>query len=201
MNLRNNVLHDLVDTPSRHRTALVLQIALAAIFLGEQPPAATAPADSSTRTPLPWNAAFDQHLPFPVPDPRAHHFVTQYADMHDVVAGLTVPSDIPQSAATVLHTARELLRHSYFCYEFSTVALLHALIAMEIVLRAKIPDSGTKPLNTLIRQGNESGLLTERQTEFLHDGRKLRNRIAHGQRAHSVMPPHWGPGCSLIPSP
>ncbi|MGW0564442.1 hypothetical protein ACWDZ4_28525 [Streptomyces sp. NPDC003016] len=194
MNLRNDVLHDLVDTPSRHRTALVLQIALAVIFLGEEPPAATAPADSTTRTPLPWNAAADQHLPFPVPDPRAHHFVTQYADMHDVVAGLTVPSGIPQSAATVLHTARELLRHSYFCYEFSTVALLHALIAMEIVLRAKIPDSGTRPLNALIKQGKESGLLTERQTEFLHEGRKLRNRIAHGQRAHSVMPPRWGAG-------
>jgi hypothetical protein len=158
MNLRNNVLHDLVDTPSRHRAALVLQLALAVIFLGEEP-----------------------------------YFVTQYADMHDIVAGLTVPSGIPQSAATVLHTARELLRHSYFCYEFSTVALLHALIAMEIVLRAKIPDSGTKPLHALIKQGKESGLLTERQAEFIHEGRKLRNR-AHGQRAHSVMPPRWGAG-------
>ncbi|MEH0416124.1 hypothetical protein [Streptomyces sp. B21-083] len=98
------------------------------------------------------------------------------------------------AAATVLHTSRELLRHSYFCYEFSTVALLHALIAMEIVLRAKIPDSGTKPLHALIKQGKESGLLTERQTEFLHEGRKLRNRIAHGPRAHSVMPPRWGAG-------
>ncbi|MFE9927274.1 hypothetical protein ACFYQA_38935 [Streptomyces sp. NPDC005774] len=194
MNLRNNVLHDLVDTPSRHRAALVLQLALAVIFLGEEPPARTGPADSGTRMPMTWNAAADQHLPFPMPDPRAHHFVTQYADMHDIVAGLTVPSGIPQSAATVLHTARELLRHSYFCYEFSTVALLHALIAMEIVLRAKIPDSGTKPLHALIKQGKESGLLTERQTEFLHDGRKLRNRIAHGRRAHSVMPPHWGAG-------
>ncbi|MCX0247893.1 DUF7380 domain-containing protein [Streptomyces drozdowiczii] len=194
MNLRNNVLHDLVDTPSRHRAALVLQIALAVLFLGEEPPARTASADSGTRMPLPWNAAADQRLPFPVPDTRAHHFVTQYADMHDVVAGLAVPSGIPQPAATVLHTSRELLRHSYFCYEFSTVALLHALIAMEIVLRAKIPDSGTKPLRALIKQGKESGLLTERQTEFLHEGRKLRNRIAHGQRAHSVMPPRWGAG-------
>ncbi|MGW1658964.1 hypothetical protein [Streptomyces atratus] len=123
MNLRNNVLHDLVDTPSRHRAALVLQIALAVLFLGEEPPARTGSADSGTRMPLPWNAAADQRLPFPVPDPRAHHFVTQYADMHDVVAGLTVPSGIPQSAATVLHTSRELLRHSYFCYEFSAVAL------------------------------------------------------------------------------
>ncbi|MFF2375029.1 hypothetical protein ACFVUW_11665 [Streptomyces xiamenensis] len=194
MNLRNNVLHDLVDTPSRHRAALVLQLALAVIFLGEEPPARTGPADSGTRMPMTWNAAADQHLPFPVPDPRAHHFVHQYADMHEIVAGLTVPAGIPQSAATVLHASRELLRHSYFCYEFSTVALLHALIAMEIVLRAKVPDSGTKPLNALIKQGEESGLLTERQTEFLHDGRKLRNRIAHGHRDHSVMPPHWGAG-------
>lgn len=194
MNLRNNVLHDLVDTPSRHRTAMVLQIALAVIFLGEEPPARTGSAGSATRTPLQWNAAADQSLPFPVPDPRAHHFVTQYADMHDIVAGLTVPSGIPQPAATVLHTSRELLRHSYFCYEFSTVALLHALIAMEIVLRAKIPDFGKKTLHALIKQGKESGLLTERQTEFLHDGRKLRNRIAHGQRAHSVMPPRWAAG-------
>ncbi|MFB7919407.1 hypothetical protein [Streptomyces sp. NPDC056061] len=97
MNLRNNVLHDLVDTPSRHRTALVLQLALAVIFLGEEPPARMGPAGSGSRMPMPWNAAADQHLPFPVPDPRAHHFVTQYADMHDIVAGLTVPSGAPFS--------------------------------------------------------------------------------------------------------
>ncbi|WP_340555924.1 DUF7380 domain-containing protein [Streptomyces sp. GSL17-111] len=192
MNLRNNVLHDLLDTPSRHKAALVLQIALAVLFLGEEPPTRTGATDSGTPTPLPWNAAADEHLPFPVPDPRAHHFVTQYADMHDIVARLTLPPGIPQPAATVLHTSRELLRHSYFCYEFSTVALLHALIAVEIVLRAKIPDSGTKPLHALIKQGKESDLLTERQAEFLHDGRKIRNRIAHGQTAHSVMPPRWG---------
>ncbi|MFD7233601.1 hypothetical protein [Streptomyces sp. NPDC059881] len=32
MNLRNNVLHDLVDTPPRHRIALTLQAALVVLF-------------------------------------------------------------------------------------------------------------------------------------------------------------------------
>lgn len=80
-----------------------------------------------------------QRLPFPVPDERAHYFVGQYADMHALVEDLVVPDGVPEAAATVLRTARELLRQSYYCYEFSTVAVMHSLIAVEIVLRDRIP--------------------------------------------------------------
>jgi hypothetical protein len=76
-----------------------------------------------------------QRLPFPVPDERAHLFVDSYADMHDLVEDLVVPAGVPEAAATGLRTARELLRQSYYCYEFSTVAVMHSLIAVEIVLR------------------------------------------------------------------
>ncbi|MFJ9968871.1 hypothetical protein [Streptomyces avermitilis] len=55
--------------------------------------------------------------------------------MRDLVEGLVVPDGVPEAAATVLRTARELLRQSYYCYEFSTVAVMHSLIAVEIVLR------------------------------------------------------------------
>ncbi|WP_432043484.1 hypothetical protein [Streptomyces cadmiisoli] len=65
-----------------------------------------------------------QRLPFPVPDERAHLFVDSYADMHDLVEDLVVPDGVPEAAATVLRTARELLRQSYYCYEFSTVAVM-----------------------------------------------------------------------------
>lgn len=44
MNLRNNVLHDLMDTPPRHRIALALQAALTVRFL---PPTAPAPTDDA----------------------------------------------------------------------------------------------------------------------------------------------------------
>ncbi|MFF4291513.1 hypothetical protein ACFY0R_40465, partial [Streptomyces sp. NPDC001633] len=33
INLRNDVLHDLMDTPSRHQIALALQAALTVLFL------------------------------------------------------------------------------------------------------------------------------------------------------------------------
>ncbi|MER6119783.1 hypothetical protein [Streptomyces sp. NPDC001743] len=52
------------------------------------------------------------------------------------------PDGAPAAAATVLRTARELLRQSYYCYEFSTVAVMHSPIAVEIVLRDRIPDAG-----------------------------------------------------------
>ncbi len=64
---------------------------------------------------------------------------------------------------TVLRTAGELLRQSYYGYEFSTVAVMHSLIAVEIVLRDRISGAGKKPLHQLIKQGAETGALTARQ--------------------------------------
>ncbi|MEU3721495.1 hypothetical protein [Streptomyces sp. NPDC031705] len=130
-----------------------------------------------------------QRLPFPVPDERAHYFVGQYADMHDLVEDLVVPAGVPEAAATILRTARELLRQSYYCYEFSTVAVMHSLIAVEIVLRDRIPGAGKKQLHQLIKQGADTGILTARQAEYLDDGRKIRNGMAHGKTTHAAMPP------------
>jgi hypothetical protein len=60
--------------------------------------------------------------------------------MHDFVEDLVVSAGVPEAVATVLRTARKLLRQSYYCYE-STVAVMHSLIAVEIVLRDRIPDA------------------------------------------------------------
>ncbi|MEV0696152.1 hypothetical protein [Streptomyces sp. NPDC050388] len=128
-------------------------------------------------------------LPFPVPDERAHLFVDSYADMHDLVEDLVVPAGAPEAAATVLRTARELLRQSYYCYEFSIVAVMHSLIAVEIVLRDRTPGAGTKPLFQLIKQGADASILTARQAEHLDYGRQIRNGMAHGQTIHAAMPP------------
>ncbi|MFE0678665.1 hypothetical protein [Streptomyces sp. NPDC058867] len=100
-----------------------------------------------------------------------------------------MPDGVPEAAVTVLRTARELLRQSYYCYEFSTVAVMHSLIAVEIVLRDRIPDAGKKSLNQLIKQGTTDGILTARQAEYLDYGRQIRNGMAHGQTTHAVMPP------------
>ncbi|MFD9339586.1 hypothetical protein ACFWBF_35185 [Streptomyces sp. NPDC060028] len=74
------------------------------------------------------------------------------------------------------------------------MAVLHSLIAVETVLRSKISDAGRKSLHQLIERGAASGLLTARQAEFLHDGRKIRSGMAHGQSTHMVMSPAMAAG-------
>ncbi|MDT0567137.1 hypothetical protein RM704_06600 [Streptomyces sp. DSM 3412] len=66
---------------------------------------------------------------------------------------------------------------------------MHCLIAVEIVLRDRIPDAGRKPLHQLIKQGAASGSLTARQAEYLDHGRQIRNGMARGQSTHAVIPP------------
>ncbi|MFF0001381.1 hypothetical protein [Streptomyces avermitilis] len=66
---------------------------------------------------------------------------------------------------------------------------MHSLIAVEIVLRDRIPDAGKKPLRRLIEQGADAGVLTARQAEYLDYGRKIRNGMAHGQTTHTARPP------------
>ncbi|MEV6731343.1 hypothetical protein [Streptomyces sp. NPDC051364] len=142
-----------------------------------------------------------EQLPFPVPDQRAHLFVTHYADMHELVEDLVDSDGVPEAAATVLRTTRELLRHSYHCYEFSTAAVLHSLIAVETVLRAQTADAGKKPLHQLIEQGAASGLLTARQAEFLHDGRKLPTAWLTGRAVTWRCRRPWRPGWCVPRSP
>ncbi|MFJ2514492.1 hypothetical protein ACIPEL_12125 [Streptomyces griseoviridis] len=50
----------------------------------------------------------------PAPEERAHLFVDSYADMHDLVEDPVAPAGVPEAAATVLRTAREPVRQSYY---------------------------------------------------------------------------------------
>jgi hypothetical protein len=114
--------------------------------------------------------------------------------MHDLAWDPVVPVGVPEAAAMVLRTARELLRQSYSWYEFSTVAVMHSLIAVEIMLRDRIPDAGTKPLFQLVKRGADASVRRVRQAEYLDYGRQIRNGMAHGQTTHAVMPPAMAAG-------
>ncbi|MFJ8780878.1 hypothetical protein [Streptomyces sp. NPDC102476] len=100
--------------------------------------------------------------------------------MRDLVDDLVVLTGVPAAAGTAaLHTVRELLRQSYDCCEFSTVVVMHSLIAAEIVLRDRIPGAGKKSLQKFIEQGADAGILTAaRQEEYLDYGLKIRNGMA-----------------------
>ncbi|MGI5371847.1 hypothetical protein [Streptomyces iakyrus] len=65
---------------------------------------------------------------------------------------------------------------------------MHSLIAVEIVLRARLPDAGKGATAPAQQQGAAYGILTARHAEYLDHGRQIRNGMAHGQTTHAVMP-------------
>ncbi|WP_329467934.1 hypothetical protein [Streptomyces sp. NBC_01431] len=56
-----------------------------------------------------------------------------------------------------LAQAAELLRLSCYCCKFSTVAVMHSLLAVEIALCDRIPDAGKEPLHGLITKASLMG--------------------------------------------
>lgn len=172
-----------------------------AAVIAPQSPRAGRPAgtENASARPAPWchtARGSTTPLPFPTPDPRAHYFVTQYADMHALVGDLVIPDGVPEAAATVLHTSRELLRHAYYVYEFSTVAVTQSLIAVEIVLRDRLAAEEKKSLHDIIKEAAAAGLLTPEQVDMLHTGRKIRNGLAHGKTTHAAMP--WAMAVPMV---
>ncbi|MEU1284531.1 DUF4145 domain-containing protein [Kitasatospora sp. NPDC005856] len=132
-------------------------------------------------------------LPWPVPDPRAHHFVNHYSDMHALVAELVLPEHAPAYVVSVLETSRELIRHSYYRYEFTTVAVAYSLFALERALAERL-GAKKKTLQQLIEQAAATGVITADLADRLDAGRPLRNKFAHGDLTGSALTPAMAVG-------
>lgn len=65
-----------------------------------------------------------RRLWFPVMDERARPYDIGCGDMHSRVENLIVPDDVPETAVAFQPAARELLRRSHGCCEFSTVTVM-----------------------------------------------------------------------------
>ncbi|MET8630637.1 DUF4145 domain-containing protein [Kitasatospora sp. NPDC004669] len=126
-------------------------------------------------------------LPWPVADPRARHFVAHYSDMHGLVAGLILPEHAPAYVVSALETSRELIRHSYYRYEFTTVAVTHSLFALE---RALAEHLGVKKnFQQLIALAAAGGVISADLADRLDAGRQLRNKLAHGDLTGTALTP------------
>lgn len=69
-----------------------------------------------------------------VPDPRAHVWAPQYAGMHAIGDELAIPAGIPAVPRSVMETACELIRRSYFRQEFAMVAVVVSIVVVEAAL-------------------------------------------------------------------
>ncbi|MEU4729657.1 hypothetical protein [Streptomyces sp. NPDC023588] len=126
-------------------------------------------------------------LPVPVPDPRARDVVLDYAGMHALVIDLVLPGNASMYVMSALETSRELIRHSYYRYEFATVAVTHSLFALEHVLAERLAIN--KPLQNLIERATDAGLITAELAAELDRGRLLRDRLAQGAESSAALRP------------
>ncbi|MGW6877305.1 hypothetical protein ACWGHA_33790 [Streptomyces xanthophaeus] len=126
-------------------------------------------------------------LLLPVRDPRARDLVLDYAEMHALVAGLVLPGGASMYVMSALETSRELVRHSYYRYEFATVAVTHSLFALEHVLVERL--ATTEPLPVLIERATDAGLITPGLAAELDRSRLLRDRLTQGAESSAALRP------------
>ncbi|MFF7994994.1 hypothetical protein ACFZDG_35140 [Kitasatospora xanthocidica] len=124
----------------------------------------------------------------PVPDLRVRDVVPDYAGMHPLVAELVLPEGAPMSVMSTLETSRELIRHSYYRYEFATVAVTHCLLALEEVLAERLADEDAD-LPELIGRATGAGLVSAYLAGELGRAVRLRERIARGAATSGIVNP------------
>ncbi|MFH8465995.1 hypothetical protein [Streptomyces sp. NPDC017991] len=128
-----------------------------------------------------------RELPWPVPDVRFRHWAGQFSDMHDLVRELVIPPGLPQAAESVMTTACELIRMSYYRFEFLMVGAATSIIAIETALTDRY---GKGSLASHLKKAREDGLLTDEQYGLLDGfGRPIRNKFAHGDLTHAALTP------------
>lgn len=126
-------------------------------------------------------------LPWPVPDDRFRLWAGKFEDMHGLVRDLVIPTGLPQAAESVLTTARELIRMSYYRYEFLMIGAATSVIAIETALTGRY---GNGTLASHLKKAYADGLLTDEQYSLLDDfGRPIRNAFAHGDLTHAALTP------------
>ncbi|MFC5804271.1 hypothetical protein [Streptomyces formicae] len=128
----------------------------------------------------------DARLPWPTPDSRARYWVEKFADMHEIVDLIEIPAGLPERAISVLTTARELIRFSYYRHEFNTVGVATSIMAVEAALSETY---GAGSLNDHLKRALEEGTLTAEQADILNTGRQIRNAYSHGKTTHVAMTP------------
>ncbi|MFZ3495037.1 hypothetical protein ACODT5_17750 [Streptomyces sp. 5.8] len=123
----------------------------------------------------------------PGPDPRVHGLVLDYEGMHDLVSELVLPGGASMYVMSAMETSRELIRHSYYRYEFATAAVTHSLFALEQVLAERLDVD--EPLQGMIGLATATGLIPGELATRLERSRQLRDKLAQGAVTSAAVGP------------
>ncbi|MFJ8039616.1 hypothetical protein ACIRBX_03760 [Kitasatospora sp. NPDC096147] len=118
-----------------------------------------------------------------------------FEDMEGLIAELVVPQDAPMAVMSALGTSRELLRFSFYRFEFATVAITHALVALELALAAPPSEqtagetAGRPALAELVRDAVKSGRLPAPLAGPLASALALPGELVRGERTSAACHP------------
>ncbi|MFD7451568.1 hypothetical protein [Kitasatospora sp. NPDC059827] len=107
--------------------------------------------------------------------------------MDALAAGLVLPGNASMYVMSALETSRELIRHSYYRYEFATVAVTHSLFALEHVLAGRL--AVDEPLQTLLERAGDTGLIPVELAAELDRSQLLRDGLTQGAVTSAALGP------------
>lgn len=107
--------------------------------------------------------------------------------MHALVADLVLPGGASMYVMSAMETSRELIRHSYYRYEFATVAVKHSLFALEHVLAERLATN--EPLHDLIERAADAGLIAAALGAELDRSRLLGDKLVQGSKSSAALRP------------
>jgi hypothetical protein len=109
------------------------------------------------------------------------------ADLAAQWEGIVQPQSAELDGPThLLRMARSLFAHSWFDYEFMTVACLLGFQEMEAAFRALYPEPEGRPLLKLVNQAEREAIMPRNIAELARTGVELRNVYSH-PRTQSVL--------------
>jgi len=142
------------------------------------------------------------------PDPRMQNFVRwrdgkpcplTVGDLAEDVARVFLIPPVPEEVGKTFQRAKDLFVYGYFRYDFFTVAVLFAYMALETALRYRWCRSISGKVSATLPRGKmrklleglvKGGILTiweQRQCEWAWE---IRNSLAHPEIASTYLPSH-----------
>jgi hypothetical protein len=117
------------------------------------------------------------------PDPRWQQLLGGWDDLKRIADSWEKDDRVAPDIARILKVACDLFVHSYFKYEFATVATAWSLLALEATLRdcLGLQKEDRIGLKVLIGKAQGRGWLSAQEANALHAGRELRDQFVHAE--------------------
>ena len=123
-------------------------------------------------------------------DPRMANFIGGFDEvgqpkpmsvalLRSVAASWPTTSTTPTGVAEILQTSRQLFVHSFYVYEFATVAVAWSLLAVETALRTRLQAGESARYAAMLKRAESEKILTPMMADRLDAGRQIRNGFSH----------------------